>query len=42
MGTLLGDLPTFRKIFCGMDDRQLAPGQEDEPGLDFKLSFSAH
>jgi adenine-specific DNA-methyltransferase len=30
LGTLLGDLPTFRAIFCGEDDRQLAPGQEDE------------
>ena len=30
LGTLLGDLPTFREVFCGADDRQLAPGQEDE------------
>ncbi len=30
LGTLLGDLPTFREVFCGPDDRQLAPGQEDE------------
>jgi adenine-specific DNA-methyltransferase len=30
LGTLLGDLPTFREVFCGLDDRQLAPGQEDE------------
>ena len=29
LGTLLGDLPTFREVFCGVDDRQLAPGQED-------------
>jgi hypothetical protein len=30
LGTLLGDLPTFRNVFCGTDDRKLAPGQEDE------------
>ena len=30
LGTLLGDLPTFRAVFCGADDRQVAPGQEDE------------
>jgi hypothetical protein len=30
LGTLLGDLPTFRELFCGLDDRQLARGQEDE------------
>jgi len=30
LGTLLGDLPTFREVFCGDGDRQLAPGQEDE------------
>jgi hypothetical protein len=30
LGTLLGDLPTFREVFCGVDDRQLAKGQEDE------------
>ncbi len=30
LGTLLGDLPTFREVFCADDDRQLAPGQEDE------------
>ncbi len=30
LGTLLGDLPTFREMFCGVDDRQVAPGQEDE------------
>jgi hypothetical protein len=28
LGTLLGDLPTFRELFCGADDRQVAPGQE--------------
>jgi superfamily II DNA or RNA helicase len=30
LGTLLGDLATFREVFCGADDRQLAAGQEDE------------
>ncbi|WP_437713006.1 SNF2-related protein [Sorangium sp. So ce448] len=30
MGTLLGNLATFREVFCGIDDRQLAPGQEEE------------
>lgn len=30
LGTLLGDLPTFREVFCGVDDRQLAKGQEEE------------
>lgn len=30
LGTLLGDLATFREVFCGVDDRQLASGQEDE------------
>lgn len=30
LGTLLGDLPTFRETFCGTDDRMLAPGQDDE------------
>ncbi len=30
LGTLLGDLPTFRAVFCGADDRHLAPGQEQE------------
>ena len=30
LGTLLGDLPTFRDVFCGVDDRHLARGQEDE------------
>jgi hypothetical protein len=29
-GTLLGDLPTFREVFCEAGDRQLAAGQEDE------------
>jgi hypothetical protein len=29
-GTLLGDLPTFRAVFCRGDDRQLAEGQEEE------------
>jgi len=28
--TLLGDLATFRAVFCGTDDRHLAPGQEEE------------
>ncbi len=30
LGTLVGDLPTFREVFCGADDRQLAPGQDVE------------
>jgi hypothetical protein len=30
LGTLLGDLPTFRDVFCGVDERQLASGQEEE------------
>ncbi len=30
MGTLLGDLPTFRELFCNADDRQVIPGQEQE------------
>jgi hypothetical protein len=30
LGTLVGDLTTFRDVFCGVDDRQLARGQEDE------------
>jgi len=30
LGTLLGDLPTFREVFCGLDDRTLARGQDDE------------
>lgn len=29
-GTLLGDLPTFRQLFCPMGDRHLAEGQEYE------------
>ncbi len=29
-GTLLGNLPTFRDVFCEGDDRKLAPGQDDE------------
>ncbi len=29
-GTLLGDLTTFRQVFCGEDDRTLVPGQEHE------------
>ncbi|HEX7838808.1 MAG TPA: SNF2-related protein, partial [Kofleriaceae bacterium] len=29
-GTLLGDLPTFRSLFCPGDDRVLAEGQEHE------------
>src|SRR3984957_20011394 len=29
-GTLLGDLTTFRQVFCGEDDRTLIPGQEHE------------
>ena len=29
-GTLLGDLPTFRTLFCEGDDRSLRPGQGDE------------
>jgi adenine-specific DNA-methyltransferase len=29
-GTLLGDLPTFREVFCESGDRQLVAGQEDE------------
>jgi hypothetical protein len=29
-GTLLGDLPTFRGVFCPQDDRVLAEGQEHE------------
>lgn len=29
-GTLLGDIATFRKVFCDEDDRILAPGQEHE------------
>ena len=30
LGTLLGDLATFREVFCNADDRQVAQGQEDE------------
>jgi hypothetical protein len=30
LGTLLGDLATFRDVFCGDDDRRVAPGQEQE------------
>jgi hypothetical protein len=30
LGTLLGDLTTFREVFCGVDDRHLAEGQEEE------------
>src|SRR5246127_1174932 len=29
-GTLLGDIATFRKVFCDEDDRSLVPGQEHE------------
>jgi hypothetical protein len=29
-GTLLGDITTFRKVFCDEDDRTLVPGQEHE------------
>src|ERR1700737_1700098 len=29
-GTLLGDIATFRKVFCDEDDRTLLPGQEHE------------
>src|SRR2546425_10199629 len=29
-GTLLGDIATFRKVFCEEDDRTLVPGQEFE------------
>jgi superfamily II DNA or RNA helicase len=29
-GTLLGDITTFREVFCGEDDRTLVPGQEHE------------
>ena len=28
--TLLGDITTFRKVFCAEDDRTLVPGQEHE------------
>ena len=30
LGTLLGDLPTFREVFCAADERQVAPGQDLE------------
>ena len=29
-GTLLGDITTFRQVFCSEDDRTLVPGQEHE------------
>ena len=29
-GTLLGDITTFRQVFCAEDDRTLVPGQEHE------------
>jgi hypothetical protein len=29
-GTLLGDITTFRRVFCDEDDRTLVPGQEHE------------
>ena len=29
-GTLLGDITTFRKVFCDEDDKTLVPGQEHE------------
>src|SRR5437016_11711012 len=29
-GTLLGDIETFRRVFCPTDDRVLMPGQEHE------------
>jgi len=29
-GTLLGDIATFRQVFCDEDDRTLVPGQEHE------------
>src|SRR5262249_59502031 len=29
-GTLLGDITTFRQVFCADDDRILVPGQEHE------------
>ena len=29
-GTLLGDLGTFRTVFCDGDDRRIRPGQHDE------------
>jgi adenine-specific DNA-methyltransferase len=30
LGTLLGDLPTFKDVFCGVDERHIASGQEEE------------
>lgn len=30
LGTLLGDLATFREVFCGVDDRHLVEGQEED------------
>ncbi|MEY4544280.1 MAG: polymerase-associated protein RapA [Pseudomonadota bacterium] len=30
LGTLLGDLPTFRQVFCDADHRMVTPGQEQE------------
>ena len=41
LGTLLGDLATFREVFCGVDDRQLAPGQEEELRSRLAASCSA-
>jgi len=29
-GTLLGDITTFREVFCSEDDRTLITGQEHE------------
>jgi hypothetical protein len=37
LGTLLGDLPTFREVFCADDGRKLATGQEDELRSRLKL-----
>jgi superfamily II DNA or RNA helicase len=36
-GTLLGDISTFRKVFCDEDDRTLVPGQEHELQRRLKL-----
>src|SRR5258707_309613 len=36
-GTLLGDITTFRQVFCSEDDRTLIPGQEHE--LQRRLAF---
>ncbi|HEX8620038.1 MAG TPA: SNF2-related protein [Thermoanaerobaculia bacterium] len=30
LGTLLGGLPTFKDVFCGVDERHIASGQEEE------------